>query len=192
MLVATKVLWCNNKVNCWESLLMFHLKYCECLGILLCLALGLHGIGARTAWHTVDADITPFVFHFGIIANFWFLHVEAVAEGGGGELAGGDDGIALGHTVEHRLYVGFLDDVEVFVGGGVLGAHYPCGSVIHGNAFLPEECLNPWLVKPLFSFDDKVLLVAEEDDAHNAPHVILEVGVIERHAPAMRCRWECA
>ena len=125
-------------------------------------------------------------------AYLGLLDMETVAEGGSGELTGCDDDMALGHEVEHCLNVGFFYDDKVFVGCRVLGAHHSGGSVVEGYAFFAAEGLNAGLVETLLSFYDKVFFVVEEEESHDAPHVVLEVGIIEGHAPAVGCRWKGA
>ena len=155
------------------------------LRILLCLALRFHRVGARAAGHAVDAELPPLKGGFGILTHLGLLHAEATAKGGGGKLSGGDDGMALGHVAEHCLDIGFLDDVEVLVRGGILGPDDSGGRVVHCNAFLLEKGFYLWLVKTLFPLQDEMVLVVEKEEAHDAPHVVLEVRVIEWHAPSV-------
>ena len=69
-----------------------------------------------------------------VLANFGFGNVELAAGDGGGQLTGGENGATMREPEEHGAEVGFLDHLEVLVGGGALGTDNAGAGVIHGNA----------------------------------------------------------
>lgn len=96
------------------------------------------------------------------------------------------------HEVKQSPQVDGTDDFQKFVGGIAFGAYYFSSGVVERNATLCEQpfdvvkaiCARQLVIKPLF--------VVKKYKSHNAPEIILTVGVIEVHAPAVRSGRECA
>ena len=118
-------------------------------------------------------------------AHLGFLYVlYLAADDVRGLLSGGDDGLASGELLQKQADVRRLHDFQKLVGGVVLQSADGGGGVIKGDASLGEEGDETFLVEGFLAGEEEVLLVAEEEEAEDAPHVVLQVGVEEIHAPA--------
>ena len=111
---------------------------------------------------------------------------EAGSEGLGGFFAGDNDVSALGDTGQQGRDVGGGDYFQEGVGGVVFEAANLAGGVVEGQALLGTEGADGGFVEAFLGRDAEVVFVAEVDEAHDAPEVVDPVGVIERHAPAVR------
>ena len=120
--------------------------------------------------------------------------VDASADGRGGAaelrrdllrglLAGGYQVVTVRNLPQQRRDVGRGNHLQEGVGGIVAEAAYRAGGVIEGEAFLRAEGADRGLVETLFAADAEMVLVAEVDEAHDAPEIIDPVRVEERHAP---------
>ena len=127
----------------------------------------------------------------GAFAHFWLFYTfDLTTDDVRGLLSGGDDGLALGELLQEQADVGRFHDFQKLVGGIVLQSADGCGGVVKGDAFLGEEGDEPSLVEGFLAGDEEVLLVLEEEEAEDAPHVVLQVRVEEIHAPAFLLRRE--
>ena len=121
---------------------------------------------------------------------------EGASEGFGGELggflAGGDKGVARRDPGEEGGDVGGLNHLQEGVGGIVLEAAHLAGGVVEGEALAGAEGADRRFVEAFLARHAEVVLVAEMDQAQDAPEVVDPVGVVERHAPAVRLRREAA
>ena len=129
----------------------------------------------------------------GAFAHFWlFCTFDLTTDDVRGLLSGGDDGLASGELLQKQADVRRLHDFQKLVGGVVLQSADGCGGVVKGDAFLGEEGDEPFLVEGFLAGDEEVFLVLEEEEAEDAPHVVLQVGVEEIHAPAFLLRREAS
>ena len=64
--------------------------------------------------------------------------------------------------------------------------------VIEGQALLGAEFAYIGLIETFFFDDAESVLIVEVYQAHDAPEVIDPVGVVKRHAPAVRLGRETA
>ena len=117
-------------------------------------------------------------------------------EGGGdygaGFLAGGDEGVAGWNPRQQGGDVGGCDHFQEGVRGIVPQPPYFAGGVIERQAGIGTELSDRGLVEPLLGRDAEMLLVPEVNQPHDPPEVVDPVGVIERHAPAVRLGRETA
>ena len=111
---------------------------------------------------------------------------EAGCEGMGGFFAGDNDVSASGDAGQQGRDVGGGDYFQEGVGGVVLQAANLAGGVVEGQAGIGTEGTDGGFVEAFLGRDAEVVFVAEVDEAHDAPEVVDPVGVIERHAPAVR------
>ena len=111
-------------------------------------------------------------------------------EGLGGEGAGffarGDEGVAMGDAGQHGRDVRGGDDLQEGVGGVVFEAAYLACGVVEREAGVGAELPDPGFVEALLARHAEMILFPEVDDAHDPPEVVDPVGVVERHAPAVR------
>ena len=110
----------------------------------------------------------------------------------GGLLAGGDEGVAGRDPGEESRDVGGPHHFQKRVGGIVLQAPHLAGGVVKRQAFGRAKRPDRRLVKTFFARHAEMLLVPEMDQPHDPPEVVDPVGVVERHAPPVRLRWEAA
>ena len=113
----------------------------------------------------------------------WFGDAQEVADGVGGFLAGGDNGLTMGELGEEGTDVGLLDHFEELVGGIVLLSVDGGGGVEEGDALLLAMGDDVVEAETFGVGVHEVMLVAEEDLSLDAPVVVDEVGVIEVDAP---------
>ena len=107
-------------------------------------------------------------------------------------LAGGDYCGAVGYFLQQCGDIGLCYYLQKGVGGIVFQtADLGCG-VIEGQAFLGAEVAYIGLIETFFFDDAESVLIVEVYQAHDAPEVIDPVGVVKRHAPAVRLRRETA
>lgn len=77
---------------------------------------------------------------------------------------------------------------QKFVGGVSLQTAHSGSGIIERYAVVGAELLNFGLSKSAFGSVDKVILVVEKQVSHDAPHVVLQIGIKEVHAPSF-LRW---
>jgi len=113
----------------------------------------------------------------------WFEDAQEVADGVGGFLAGGDNGLTMGELGEEGTDVGLLDHFEELVRGIVLLSVDGGGGVEEGDALLLAMGDDVVETETFGIGVHEMMLVAEEDLSLDAPVVVDEVGVIEVDAP---------
>ena len=102
-----------------------------------------------------------------------------------GQLPRRNDGLTVRNLSQHCVEIRRLHDLQILVGGIVLRATDTGSRIIEGYAFLLQERDDPLQIETLLLLHDEMVLVAEEADAEDPPHVVDPVRVIERHAPAL-------
>ena len=117
-------------------------------------------------------------------------------EGLGGEGAGffarGDEGMAVGDAGQQGRDVRGGDDLQEGVGGVVFEAAYLAGGVVEREAGVGAELPDPGFVEAFLAWHAEMILFPEMEDSHDPPEVVDPVGVVERHAPAVRLGREAA
>jgi len=117
--------------------------------------------------------------------------VERSGEGLGGFATGAAEVVALREAVEQGSDVGRFDNLKMFVGSIALQADDGLGGVEDSDALgLAER--DYIAVHEAVVGRAKMLFVAEKDLPDDAPHVVLGIGIEERHAPAFLRRREAA
>ena len=99
-----------------------------------------------------------------------------------------DDSLALRQGSEHLMEVSLFDHHEVFVGGRSCSTTDLGAGIKQCDTFFFEKGLEQIQPESLCLGIDKVVLVVEENDAEDPPHVIDEIRVIEWHRPPLLCR----
>ena len=121
---------------------------------------------------------------------------DGAVEGLGGEGAGffarGDEGVAVGDAGQQGRDVRGGDDLQEGVGGVVFEAAHLAGGVVEREAGVGAELPDPGFVEALLPRHAEMILFPEVDDSHDPPEVVDPVGVVERHAPAVRLGRETA
>ena len=108
-----------------------------------------------------------------------------MAERVGRLLSCGHDGFALRNVAQQFRDVCWGDNFEEFVGSISLQSSYGAGRVVDGDAFLREEVHERLLLKALVGDIDKGVLVVVKQEAEDAPHVVLEVGIEKIDGPPL-------
>lgn len=99
-------------------------------------------------------------------------------------MSGGDDGGAEGESAEGVFEVDGGDDFQEFVGSVAAQAADFKGGVGEGDALCGKEGAESLFVEGVAGVGEEVVFVLEEGEPEDAPHVVLEVGVVEVHFPA--------
>lgn len=147
-----------------------------------------HGIGAAAARHAIEAQFAAFEGELGEATHLGhLLDAEMLHKHLRGQLSGGQHTLALGQLAQQPIDVGLLHDFEVLVGGVVLRTANAQPRVEDGHARFGEKGFERLEVERLVLLVDEMQLVAEEHVAEDAPHVVLKVGIIPRHAPTFGC-----
>lgn len=60
------------------------------------------------------------------------------------------------------------------------------------DALLGEKGFEQFLIETLVGKVDEVVAVGKEDEAEDAPHVVLHIGVEKIHRPTFAGRWKTA
>ena len=94
--------------------------------------------------------------------------------------------------MQHRLDVCLFYHLQVLVTGCILRTNDSSAGVIESNATRRQEVLQLLKTVVLPVSSHKVLLVAKEAPSHDTPHVVREIGIIERHGPSFLCWWKRA
>ena len=151
------------------------------------------GIGAGRGGHAPKAERCPvrawqddIAGYFDKTSNGRHRAAKALGDDAGGLFSGGDEGLAGGDAPEQGRDVGGRNHFQESVRSVVAKAPYFAGCIVEGKTGIGAKLPDQDFVKALFGRDAEVVLVPEVDDAHDAPEVVDPVGVIERHAPAMR------
>ena len=163
--------------------------------IRLSLLLQREGVGAGGGGHAPEAERCPVgAGHddVNIFAHGRDGAVEGLGDDGAGFFAGGDEGVAMGDAGQHGRDVRGGDDLQEGVGGVVFEAAYLACGVVEREAGVGAELPDPGFVETLFAWHAEMILFPEVDDAHDTPEVVDPVGVVERHAPAVRLGREAA
>lgn len=168
-----------------SAVVLKHADFFHHLAIELCFLFQCQWIGSAAAGHAVEANGASLVRKLSVRSNFWLFHVKLCQQGVGGFLSGGDDGLALWHRIEYGGYVGGLHHFQEFVGSIALQPAYGRGGVVESNAVLGAKLFDLGLAELACRSVDKVVAVAMKEQAHDAPHVVLQVGVKEVHAPSL-------
>jgi len=118
--------------------------------------------------------------------------VEGLGGEGAGFFARGDEGVAVGDAGQQGRDVRGGDDLQKGVGGVVFKAAHLAGGVVERQAGVGAELPDAGFVETLFARNAEMILFPEVDDSHDPPEIIDPVGVVERHAPAVRLGREAA
>lgn len=94
--------------------------------------------------------------------------------------------MAVGDLGQQGGDVGGRDHLQKGVGGVVLETPHFAGCVVERQSFGGAERPDQGFVKAFLPRQAKMFPVPKMNQAHDAPEVIDPVGVIERHAPAVR------
>lgn len=94
--------------------------------------------------------------------------------------------------MQEGMDVGGQDNLQELVRGIVLQAAYGGGSVVEAYALVHQEGDDEINAEGLCLGVHEMVLVAEENEALDAPVVVDEVGIVEVHAPALPLRRETA
>ena len=113
----------------------------------------------------------------------WFGDAQEVADGVGGFLAGGDNGLTMGELGEEGTDVGLLDHFEELVGGIVLLSVDGGGGVEEGDALLLAMGDDVVEAETFGVGVHEVMLVTEEDLSLDAPVVVDVIRIEEVDAP---------
>ena len=117
---------------------------------------------------------------------------KGLGDDGAGFLAGGDQGVAKRNPCQQRRDVGGRNYFQECIGGIVLQTTNLTGGVVKCQTFPCAERPNGRLVKPLLARNAEMRLFTKVYQPHYPPEVVDPVGVVERHAPAMRLGRETA
>ena len=103
-----------------------------------------------------------------------------------GLLAGGDQGMATGYLPKQGRHIGGGNHFQESVGSIVLQTPHLAGRVVEGQAPGSAERTDGGFVKTFLTRDAEMVLVVKKDQPQDAPEVVDPVGIVERHAPAVR------
>ena len=117
--------------------------------------------------------------------------MERSGKGLGGFASGAAEIVAQREPVQQGSDVGRLDNLKMFVGSIALQADDGLGGVENSDATGLAERDYIGMLEAVVGRAE-VLLVAEKDLTDDAPHVVLGIGIEERHAPAFLRRREAA
>ena len=160
----------------------------EQLPIRLSLLLQRQGVGAGGGGHAPEAEggeVHP-------AADGRDGAVEGLGGEGAGFFAGGDQRMTRWNAGQQGRDVRGGDDLQEGVGGVVFEAAYLAGGIVEGQAFPGAKLPDSSFVEALLAGHAEMILFPEVDDPHDPPEVIDPVGVVERHAPAVRLGREAA
>lgn len=124
------------------------------------------------------------VLKLGIMPERRLCDGEKVAEGVGGFLTCSGEGPAMWHLGQQRGNVGRGDNLKELVGGVVLQSPHFGGGVEEADAGSAEEVDDGFFAVGLCHGVDEMQRVVIKDCAHNAPHIVVEIGVEEIDLPA--------
>ena len=152
--------------------------------------LELHRIGARGGRQARDEEAAVAAARGDRLARLDVLCLDLGVEQGEQNLrrlaARRADTVAVRNVAEHGGDVDGLDDVEIGVGGVAV----PTDGALHrragGDALLREERFDAVSIECLCALRLKVLRIAEENQSIDAPHIVLEVRIVERHRAFFR------
>ena len=125
-------------------------------------------------------------------SNGRYRAAEGLGDDAAGFFTGGDEGVTFRDAGQQGGDVSGGDDLEKGVGSVVSKPPNFAGGIIERQAFARTKRPYRTLIKALFPNQAEVVLVAEVDEAHDAPEVVDPVGVVEGHAPAVGLGREAA
>ena len=108
---------------------------------------------------------------------------QEVADGVGGFLTGGDNGLTMGQLSEESTNVGLLHYFEEFVRSVVLLSPDGSGGIEEGDAFFLAMGDDVIKTEAFGLQIDKVILVSKEDFSLQTPVIVDIIGVKEVDAP---------
>lgn len=145
-------------------------------------------IGTAAAGHAVETKGASVVCKRCVCAHFGFVYVELCAQNVGGFLSGGNKGSAQREFFQQGRNVSGLHHFQKFVGSIALQTAHSGSGIIERYAVFGAEAFNFGLSKSAFGSVDKVIVISEKQVSHDAPHVVLQIGIKEVHAPSF-LRW---
>ena len=153
------------------------------------------GIGAGGGGHAPEAEGCPVGAGHDdvhITAHRRYRATEGLGSNAAGLLAGGDKGVARRDVSQQSRNVSGGNHLQEGVGGIVAEAPDLACCVVECQAGIGAKRAYRSLVEPFLTWHAKVRLVPEVNQSHDAPEVVDPVGVIKRHAPAVRLGREAA
>ena len=137
------------------------------------------GIGAAAAGHAEKADSV----HVDGLADAELRAMELFGQHGCRFLSCGDDGPALGNPAQESLDIGGFRYLQKSVGGvAPQSSHRNC-RVEEGDALPLQKGTENVQTEYLLLRIVEIVLVVEECQSEDAPHIILDIGVEEVHGP---------
>ena len=121
--------------------------------------------------------------------GIWWQQRE---QGAGRQLAGGENGMTARQTGEKCGELKRFKDLQRFVGGVALQTADAVRGIADGDAFVAEEIADGCFAEAFAVGADEMFVVVEENEAEDAPHVVLDVRVVKIHFPALARRREAA
>ena len=106
--------------------------------------------------------------HFGLFCIFYLTADDVRCL-----LSGGDDGLALGKLLQEQADVRRFNDFQKLVGGIVLQSADGCSGIVESDTLVGEKLYQCLLVEGFLAGQEEMLLVMEEEEAEDAPHVVL-------------------
>ena len=96
------------------------------------------------------------------------------------------------HRRQKRLNICGFYDFQESIGSITLQTPYFSGGVEESKTFVARKLFNGSLIKSFFPFNHEVLAILKKQKPHDAPKIIDEVGIKEKHAPARLRRRKAA
>ena len=121
-------------------------------------------------------------------ANLRFGAVVTFYDGISGFFARSYNGVAIGNLAQQNCQIGRLNYFKKFVRCVVLQPPHSRCCIENGNSCFGAESHNCFIIKSSLVGNHKPVLIAKEDQAQYAPHVVLKIRVEEIHWPT-RFRW---
>ena len=98
----------------------------------------------------------------------------------------------MGELFQKQTDISRLYNFQKLVGGVVLQSAYRCSGIVESDTLVCEKLYQCLLVEGFLAGQEEMLLVMEEEEAEDAPHVVLQVRIEEIHAPALPLWWKTA
>lgn len=150
------------------------------------------GVGTRGGGHTPKADGAAREMERSIAADSGARAAELLNNHIGGSLARCNNGLTMWNLSEQCCHIGRSYDLKKLIRRIILQAFDCRCRIIKRNPLAGAEIDNAFPIESALLNYLKVRFIAEEQQSHDAPHIVLAVGIEELHRPAFAFGREAA
>ena len=145
-------------------------------------------VPTRTAGHTIEPQLSAFEYERHRLTHFWRQYTKLAAGNLCGQLSCCDDTFTKWKAPQNLVQIRLLHNFQVFIRSCTRGATDTGGRIEEGDTLFPQERNQQIKTEAFPGCIHKIILIVEEEQSHDSPHIIDKVRIIESHRPPF-LRW---